>query len=189
MHYIQVHQKEMELTQRENRMSVTLRSHSSNSPTPRNSYNNIDINIGHMHSISSFPASLKFKQDSHDKETSQPRSKTKTTTEITTKTTTQTQRQVQLHTRIRPNLNGLTTRQLSKKQTLLHKLFILLATNVVVTLSMLAVLGGQLPYFAGSMDMIVSNACLWLTYNFNDNNYQQCCKLCIFCHSKISRVQ
>ena len=63
------------------------------------------------------------------------------------------------------------------------KLLILMLVNVVVTsLSMLILaLLLDMGYFGGSMDLVVSNLCLFLSFGFNNTHFTRVCKCCVVC--------
>ena len=57
--------------------------------------------------------------------------------------------------------------QVLKIRALITKLLILLISNVIISLLCLLVLFRDVSYTAACVDMMVSNICLWLSYNFN----------------------
>ena len=81
----------------------------------------------------------------------------------------------------------LTVHQKSTAKQLITKLFILLGANVTITLFGLLCLAPDLLYIASTLDMLVSNICLWLAYSFNEKYYRCMCKACIFCCKKKPR--
>ena len=77
--------------------------------------------------------------------------------------------------------SGLQNSQMVKMRRLVRKLFILLVSNVTISLLCLIILYRELSFSAACVDMMVSNLCLWLSYSFNEKQYQKLCHLCIKC--------
>ena len=77
------------------------------------------------------------------------------------------------------------TRMSSKHQNrlkhLVSKLLILLIVNVTATLFFLIIVYQWMIYAAASMDLLVSNICLLLTFKFNESYFFKYCKLCVHC--------
>ena len=76
-------------------------------------------------------------------------------------------------------MSGLPRSQVVQMRQLLRKLSILLISNVVISILCVAILARELGWGGGCVDLLVSNLCLWLTYKFNDKQYQRLCYLCI----------
>ena len=104
----------------------------------------------------------------------------KDTTQHTTKTETRS-RSGSASTSLQRVSSGLSNSQVLKIRALITKLLILLISNVIISLLCLLILFSNLSYTAACLDMMVSNICLWLSYNFNHDLYTKCCKPCIFC--------
>ena len=81
--------------------------------------------------------------------------------------------------------SGLTKDDKSAMENLVNKLFILLISNVGISLFCLIILFRDMAYAAGCLDMLVSNICLWLAYRFNNKYYNKICAICICCCNKI----
>lgn len=71
--------------------------------------------------------------------------------------------------------------QIEKMQTLVRKLFILLAANVSISSLCLVLWGFSATYTIPCIDMLTANLCLWLSYKFNIKLYEKLCKPCIAC--------
>lgn len=86
--------------------------------------------------------------------------------------------------------SGLSRTQVEKMHRLVKKLFILLVSNISISLLCLAVLYifVDAGFLAACIDMLVSNLCLWLSYSFNIKLYKKICKPCIACSYAIQCV-
>lgn len=58
---------------------------------------------------------------------------------------------------------------------IVRKLLTLLIVNIIVSGVALSTLLRTLTYTGVTIDLVVSNVCLWLSFGFNDQYYQFCC--------------
>lgn len=77
--------------------------------------------------------------------------------------------------------------EFSRMRILLNKLTVLLFTDIIIAMICGAVVVQETAYFAGALDMLVSNICLWLSYSFNDKYYGKICFPCDYaCNRRLA---
>ena len=75
----------------------------------------------------------------------------------------------------------ISARHQNRLKHLVSKLLILLIVNVTATLVLVGIVYQWMSYAAVSLDLLVSNICLMMTFKFNESYFFKYCKLCVHC--------